>query len=208
MIEALAQVRNDPALSFVGKPRPSGRGLIGNIAKQARRLKPRVYLGAALVAVLIGIGVNALVMQHGRHPAPLFAPPPPAATQNAPVAAAPPAPGIATGEKGGPATASPPTPLPAARPTEAVDSGPPARTSDPIGELLKGEARPDASHLILAAQTALAKLGYPVKPDGAEGAATQQALKDFERSHNLPEMTEITPRLVRQLGQAERAGAR
>ena len=60
----------------------------------------------------------------------------------------------------------------------------------------------------LAAQTALAKLGYPVKPDGNDGAATQQALRDFERVHSLPLSTEITPRLVKQLSVAARAGGR
>ena len=39
---------------------------------------------------------------------------------------------------------------------------------------------------MLAAQTALAKLGYPVKADGEEGSATQQAIRDFERAHGLP----------------------
>ncbi len=202
MIEALARVRNDPAMTFAGKPGSSGRGLIGNLTKRARALKPRAYLGAALAMVLVGIGINALVMQHGRHPAPLFspAPTPPPIAQSAPIAAAPPAPRVAV--------ESPPTPPPARAAEVVVDGGSPLRTSDPIAQLLKDEPRPDASRLILAAQTALAKLGYPVKPDGAEGAATQQALREFERAHNLPESTEITPRLVRQLVQAERAGTR
>ena len=81
-------------------------------------------------------------------------------------------------------------------------------SSDPITDLLRGEARVDGAHLILAAQTALAKLGYPVKPDGNDGLATQQALRDFERVHSLPLSTEITPRLVKQLSVAARAGGR
>jgi peptidoglycan hydrolase-like protein with peptidoglycan-binding domain len=62
--------------------------------------------------------------------------------------------------------------------------------------------------LTLAAQTALAKLGYPVKPDGNQGVATQQALRDFERAHGLPPATEITERLVKQLAQAARGAGR
>jgi peptidoglycan hydrolase-like protein with peptidoglycan-binding domain len=81
-------------------------------------------------------------------------------------------------------------------------SAPPA--PDPIAELLAGETSSDASRLTLAAQTALAKLGYPVKPDGKEGAATEQALREFERAHGLPPATEITERLVKQLTQAAR----
>jgi peptidoglycan hydrolase-like protein with peptidoglycan-binding domain len=60
--------------------------------------------------------------------------------------------------------------------------------------------------LTLAAQTALAKLGYSVKPDGKEGSATEQALREFERAHGLPPATEITERLVKQLTAAARTG--
>jgi peptidoglycan hydrolase-like protein with peptidoglycan-binding domain len=52
----------------------------------------------------------------------------------------------------------------------------------------------------------LAKLGYPVKPDGKEGAVTEQALREFERAHALPSDAEITERLVKQLTAAARAG--
>jgi peptidoglycan hydrolase-like protein with peptidoglycan-binding domain len=60
--------------------------------------------------------------------------------------------------------------------------------------------------VILTAQTALAKLGYPVKPDGREGTATEQALREFEKAHGLPSGVEITERLVKQLTTAARAG--
>jgi peptidoglycan hydrolase-like protein with peptidoglycan-binding domain len=106
------------------------------------------------------------------------------------------------------ASAAPsPAALPPARPTESADSSSSA-PADPITDLLRGETRVDGAHLIIAAQTALAKLGYPVKPDGADGLATQQALRDFERIHGLPPSTEITPRLLRQLTLAARAGGR
>ena len=84
----------------------------------------------------------------------------------------------------------------------------PSPQSDPITDLLRGETHVDGAHLILAAQTALAKLGYPVKPDGNDGAATQQALREFERAHGLPSSTEITPRLLKQLTAAASAGGR
>jgi peptidoglycan hydrolase-like protein with peptidoglycan-binding domain len=71
---------------------------------------------------------------------------------------------------------------------------------------LAGETHGDALRLTLAAQTALAKLGYPVKSDGKEGAATEQALRDFERTHGLPPATEISERLVKQLTLAARGG--
>ena len=163
----------------------------------------RYYLGAALSLALVGIAVNALLLQRERHPAPLFgfSPPKPPAAAPAPASALPPKPASAEHEAP-PAQSS--AALPPARPAAAAQISPPA--SDPIAELLAGETHDDASHLTLAAQTALAKLGYPVKPDGKEGAATAQALRDFEHAHGLPPATEITERLVKQLTAARGGG--
>jgi len=164
-----------------------------------------LYLVAALAIVLVGIGANALLFQHERHPAPLFGslPPPGPAVSRAPAASFPPPPASAEREVAAPAPAA----LPPARPVDAAEKSP-AAPSDPITDLLRGEGRVDGAHQIVAAQTALAKLGYPVKPDGNDGLATQQALRDFERTHGLPPSTEITPRLLKQLTQAARAEGR
>ena len=83
-----------------------------------------------------------------------------------------------------------------------------SHAADEIGDLLRGEPQGEASRLVLAAQSALAKLGYAVKPDGAFGSATQQALRDFERAHGLPLTMEITPHLLKQLASAARAVGR
>ena len=178
----------------------------------AGRLNPahlRYYLGAALSLALVGIAVNALLLQRERHPAPLFGVASPNPHSAAPAPASAPAPALAPPPK--PVSAEHDAPpaqssvaLPPARPPEAAaQSSPPA--SDPIAELLAGQTDSDASRLTLAAQTALAKLGYPVKPDGKEGAATEQALRDFEHAHGLPPAIEINERLVKQLTQAARA---
>ena len=163
----------------------------------------RYYLGAALSVALIGIGVNALLLQRERHPAPLFglapAKLPSAAPAPVPV---PPQKLISTEDKAPPAQLSPT--VPPTRPGDAAQS--PPQASDPIADLLAGETHSDGSRLILAAQTALAKLGYSVKPDGKAGAATQQALREFEHAHSLPPATEITERLVKQLTLAARGG--
>jgi Putative peptidoglycan binding domain len=172
----------------------------------AGRLNPAhlpYYLGAALSLALVGIAVNALLLQRERHPAPLFgvASPNPPSAAPAPAPAPPPKP-VSAEHDAPPAQSS--AALPPARPPEAAaQSSPPA--SDPIAELLAGQTDSDASRLTLAAQTALGKLGYPVKPDGKEGAATEQALRDFEHAHGLPPATEINERLVKQLTQAARA---
>ncbi|HXZ16200.1 MAG TPA: peptidoglycan-binding domain-containing protein [Roseiarcus sp.] len=212
MIEALARIRNDAVLSRLGKKPGPGRGLLQRAAERARSLPPRFYVGAVVSALLVGIGVNALILQRERHPAPLFASPPQKAAPPTPVAAPPApvvAPAVAPPSPTPPAASAPreaPVPEPAARPA-ATGPGP-ARPADPIGDLLRAEPAADNSRLILAAQTALAKLGYPVKADGNQGASTDQALREFERDHGLPASAEITPRLVKQLNAAARSGQR
>ena len=196
MIEALARIRNDSVLSRPARKLAAGGGLIRRAAERARSLPPRVYVGAAVSAVLVGIGVNALVLQRERHPAPLFAPAPqkPAASASVEPAAAP-----AARETQAAA------PVPPVR--VAASEPPPARPSDAIGDLLRADPPADAGRLVLAAQTALVKLGYSVKADGARGAATDQALREFEHDHGLAVSTEITPRLVKQLNAAARTPA-
>ena len=164
------------------------------------------YLGAALSVALIGIAVNALLLQRERHPAPLFglaAPKLPPAAPAPASAQAPTAPQNPVSTEDNAPPAQSPEALPPARPPDSSGSSP--STSDPIANLLAGETHSD-SRLVLAAQTALAKLGYAIKPDGKEGAATQQALREFERAHGLPPATEISERLVKQLTTAARGG--
>ena len=60
--------------------------------------------------------------------------------------------------------------------------------------------------MVRAAQVALVKLGYPVKPNGAEDGATRRALRHFERAHGLAPTTEINSELVKQLTAAARPG--
>jgi len=202
--EVLARIRNDSVLSRPAGASKSGRGMARTLARRLRALPARFYVAAPLSALLVGIAVNALVLQSKRHPAPFFARSParisPASSNSVPVP--PGAPPDAGREASPPALASP---QPPARPPAAETA---ARATDEIGNWLRGEAPADDSHLVLAAQNALVKLGYAVKADGNEGAATHQALRDFERAHGLPLTTDITPRLVKQLEAAARSQAR
>ncbi len=200
---ALARIKSNLGQLRGPVQRSSHETLRRRIAGRLKVAHLRYYLGAALLLALVGVTVNALVLQRERHPAPLFgfSPPKPSPAAPAPVQAPPPKPVNAENSA---SSAPSPAALPPTRPAEAAQSAPPA--SDPIAELLAGEAHNDGSHLVLAAQTALAKLGYPVKPDGKEGAATEQALREFEKTHGLPSGAEITERLVKQLTAAARAG--
>ena len=206
MVLALSRIRTG-SVPLRGRLQHSpGKPLRQKLAGRLKAEHLRLYLGAGLAIGLVGIGVNALLFQHERHPAPLFRSPlaPASSVGRAPPALSAPRP--ASAERDGSA-AQPPAALPPERPADAAD-GASSATSDPITDLLRGEARGDGAHLIMAGQTALAKLGYPVKPDGNDGFATQQALREFERVHGLPPSTEITPRLLKQLTSAARAEGR
>jgi hypothetical protein len=74
-----------------------------------------------------------------------------------------------------------------------------ALAPDQIGAFLHGNPVDGGSHLVRAAQIALEKLGYAVKPDGAEDGATRRALLHFERAHGLAPTTKISSKLVKQL---------
>ena len=202
---ALARIRSNLGQLRGPVQRSAHETLRRRIGARLKVAHLRYYLGAALSLALVGIAVNALLLQRERHPAPLFglSPPKPISSAPAPVPAPPPKP-VSAENSASPAPAPSPAALPPTRPADAAQSAPPA--SDPIAELLAGETRSDGPHLILAAQTALAKLGYAVKPDGKEGTATEQALREFEKAHGLPSGAEITERLVKQLTAAARAG--
>jgi Putative peptidoglycan binding domain len=201
---ALARIKNNLGQLRGPVQRSAHDALTGRIVGRVKLAHLRYYLGAALFAALVGIGVNALLLQRERHPAPLsgYAAPPLPSVAPAPV---PPQPQKPVSTEVNAAPAQPAAALP---PTRALAAGSSSSGSDPIAELLAGEPHGESSHLTLAAQTALAKLGYPVKPDGKVGSATEQALREFERAHGLPPATEITERLVKQLTAAARAGGR
>ena len=201
MPEALARSHNDFILSRDPRRAPAKSRL-----RAARAvliwllsLPARSIAGAALAAVLAGIVVNALALQKERHPAPLFASKP---ATPAP-AAAPPAAQSAMAPSAAPdagvVVVQPPT-----RPVNlgAASDAPAAaaaRAGDPIRDLLRGDGGKETPHLTLAAQNALGKLGYSLKPNGIAGPATLAAIHEFERTHGLPQSTEITAKLVKQL---------
>jgi Putative peptidoglycan binding domain len=199
---ALARIRDNVGQLRGPIQRSAREALSQRIAGRVKIAHLQYYLGAALSVALIGIAVNALLLQRERHPAPLFGLTAPALPSAAP-APAPAVPQKPVSAEDSAAPAQSPEALPPARPAEAAGS--PTSSPDPIASLLAGETHSD-SRLVLAAQTSLAKLGYAVKPDGKEGAATQQALREFEHAHGFPPATEINERLVKQLATAARGG--
>jgi hypothetical protein len=152
---------------------------------------------AALVA--IGVPLNALYLQDGRHPAPLFqkatAPEPERAPRRAHVETPPAPPPRAM-------IAEPVAEAPAQKPVAAkAESARPAekRRGDAIGALIGAPKSPESEKNIKAAQQALAKLGYSVQPDGVMGAATRRALEKFEQANGLQAKGELDPAVLRRL---------
>jgi hypothetical protein len=170
-------------------------------------------LAAAAVVAIIG---NALMMQAGRHPAPMFGTSmtPPALPAMAsplprprPVEAAPrnadlfasPTKLTATPSPAAAAAAPSPVPAPAAV-APAAQPRPPApvpassRNGDPLGDLINSSRR------IAAVQRALTEFGYgQLKPTGNVGTETQAAIQKFERDRKMPVTGQLSDRLVREL---------
>lgn len=147
------------------------------------RPKDVVSLCLASAAAII-IVVNALFLQAGPHPAPIFAD----VTVRTPSAA--------TGTVGTKAAIN----RRAAAPEGVAGNPQPvaARTADgrrdPIAELL------EPSNRVLAVQRALTEFGYgQIKPTGTLGPETRAAIEKFERERNLPVTGQMSERLSREL---------
>jgi hypothetical protein len=174
-----------------------------------------VVAGAFAFAAVIAIIANALFLQAGRHPSPMFG-----SVVVVPAAALAPA-----------------SPLPRPRPVEADASlfEPKAaeikpaepKAADPLASLVKATSAPAAapsnilrppapvpassrseaianpspgSRRVAAVQRALTEYGYgQLKPSGTVGSDTQAAIQKFERERKLPVTGQMSDRLVREL---------
>jgi hypothetical protein len=189
-------------------------------AEQERGFVMRILLhspkdmiaGALAFAAAGAIVANALFLQAGRHPSPMFG------TVGAMQA---PAPALAN-------------PLPRPRPLDtavrAIEPPPPPeskpvepKSNDPMTNLVvkatgaapaagSNVARPPApipsrettqstgSRRVAAVQRALTEYGYgQLKPTGTIGADTQAAIQKFERERKIPVTGQMSDRLVREL---------
>jgi hypothetical protein len=183
---------------------------------------PNRIAATLLAGLVVAICVNALELQHTRHPAPLFHQSfkPPVSPSAAPAkerqaAAFTPTPAAPAPVVPAPAAPVPMPPL--ARPDpigqllQSATSGRAAAKAsaktepsrDPISQLLKTDAaqiNPQPNKSVLAAQRALVQLGYVLKPDGIDGAATRQAVEQFEHDHGLAGRDgELSPKVLHEL---------
>jgi hypothetical protein len=191
-------------------------------AEQERGLVMRVFLhspkdvlaGLLAAAAICAILANALFLQAGRHPSPMFG-------------------SVVTLPAPQTAVASP---LPRPRPVELVSEPPEIRpvevrgadpknpdpkNPDPMANLVvrstgaptaapANVARPPApipattqsvgARRVAAVQRALTQYGYgQLKPTGAVGSDTQAAITKFERDRKLPVTGQMSDRLVKEL---------
>ena len=158
--------------------------------------------GAIGISAVVALGIvyNALIVQKGHHPAPLFghaAPAVQARQAAAPAVEAPPA-HVAQQQDDAP------VPVPVAKPTPIrhAASGQHAAGADAIAQLLQGGGAPAVAEKpegksVAAAQRALTKLGFAVKANGTMGPATRKALERFEQDRHLPMKGELTRRVVK-----------
>ncbi|MGY4508157.1 peptidoglycan-binding protein [Bradyrhizobium sp. USDA 3650] len=186
--------------------------------------------GLVAVAAIGAIVANALFLQTGRHPAPMFGtvinlPAPSSMALSNPLprprpvgADTSPLEPRATEFRAEPRPAEPRSAdKPPERPVEATASTP--RSGDPMTNLVKqtisappSVARPPApipvqqgpaARRIAGVQRALSEYGYGnLKITGAMGAETQSAIQKFEREHKMQVTGQLSDRLLRELGAA------
>ncbi len=191
------------------KPRPASRGKGPSRKKGKKRRFPSIdmqratrYGAIGMSGVLaVAIMVNALVLQKGHHPAPLFGKA--IALGPSPTPAAKPVAALRAMPEPEAAAVAPPPPTPASIPRQAAEPSD-AAGDDPIAQLIGGKMPPAAapkvdSRTVAGAQRALAKLGFALKPSGTVGPQTRKAIEAFERDRHMPVSGELTHRLVRVL---------
>jgi peptidoglycan hydrolase-like protein with peptidoglycan-binding domain len=153
--------------------------LIG--AAVARR--PREFVWALMATVATGwIFTNALFLQTGPHPAPIFAAPKPAVQTAAPLPSPPPG--------------RPQTTQPERLRAQPVSTRPaePVRPNDPIAALLAPKPK------LLAVQQALADFAYgPVVPTGVFDPQTRAAIERFQKARGLTVDGQLGERTLREL---------
>ena len=174
-----------------------------------------VIAGALALAAIIAIIANALLMQAGRHPAPMFG-----TLTTLPATALPVVASVPASLLPRPRPVEADTALPETRPAEP-------KAADPLTNLVKTTSTVQAataniprpplavpvssrvdsvpvsvggSHRVAAVQRALTEYGYgQLKPTGVVGSDTQAAIQKFEKARRLPVTGQVSDRLVREL---------
>ncbi|MDA9529510.1 peptidoglycan-binding domain-containing protein [Bradyrhizobium sp. CCBAU 25338] len=183
--------------------------------------------GLVAAAAISAIVANALFLQTGRHPAPMFGTvinlPAPSSVPLANPMPRPRPVGADTSPLEPRATEFRVEPKPAERavekaPEKPVEATASTRANDPMTNLVKATTSTPSSALrppapipvqspaarrIAGVQRALSEYGYGnLKITGTMGSETQSAIQKFEREHKMPVTGQVSDRLLRELGAA------
>ncbi|MCB1411721.1 MAG: peptidoglycan-binding protein [Xanthobacteraceae bacterium] len=187
------------------RPKARAEAERGFVMRMLLRSPKDSAAGFLALAAVIAILVNALFLQAGHHPSPMFGE---ADAITAPVAmtasiSALPRPRPSEADAGHADEANDDTGAIAAHARQASNAAhastrkQPARQAaqnDPLGELISSQ------HKIVAVQRALTRYGYgQFKPTGTVGPETRAAIQKFERERKLPVTGKISNRLVVEL---------
>ena len=189
------------------------RGLVMRVLLHSPKDMIAGLLAAAAISAIVA---NALFLQAGRHPSPMFG-----ATASAPAQPLPrprpveattrsieltPADMRATEPKAEPRGEPKSEPRPdaivtkAATPAAPPAAAPPAAVIRPPAPVPVTTPQTAAGRKIAAVQRTLTEYGYgQLKPTGLIGADTQAAITKFERDRKLPVTGQMSDRLVREL---------
>ena len=195
----------------------SERGLVMRIFLYSPK---DVVAGALALAAIIAIIANALFMQAGRHPAPMFG-----TLTNLPAGASPVVASVPASLLPRPRPVEADTVLSETRPADPKAADP--KAADPMTSLVKTTSTVQAataniprppmtvpvssrvdsvpvsiggSHRVAAVQRALTEYGYgQLKPTGVVGSDTQVAIQKFEKARKLPVTGQVSDRLVHEL---------
>jgi hypothetical protein len=204
--------------------RRRGAGAIAVEAAAERGLAMRTLLhspkdmvaGAVAFAAVTAIIANALFLQAGHHPSPMFGNVVTMPAAELPVVSPLPRPRPVE------VMTKPAEVLPLERAAEPKAAEPRAvepKAGDPLGNLLKTTGAPPAaasnvprppapipagptvgSRRVAAVQRALTEYGYgQLKPTGTIGSDTQAAIQKFERERKIPVTGQMSDRLVHEL---------
>ena len=146
------------------------------------------------IASIMTIFINALFMQQGPHPAPIFA----SSSRSTGVAALPPqSPQAPPLRQMGTVPIRPAEFEPAIKqPFQSAAKAAPAPVrTDPIADLITAPPK-----RLVAVQRVLSEYGYgQIKANGEFGPETEQAIAKFERDHKMPVTGQMSDRLVKAL---------
>jgi hypothetical protein len=195
----------------------SERGLVMRVFLHSPK---DVIAGALALAAIVAIIANALFMQAGRHPAPMFG-----TLTTLPAGASPVVATVPASLLPRPRPVEADTVLSETRPADPKAADP--KAADPMTSLVKTTSTVQAataniprppmtvpvssrvdsvpvstggSHRVAAVQRALTEYGYgQLKPTGVVGSDTQVAIQKFEKARKLPVTGQVSDRLVHEL---------